>query len=82
MRHIFRSNRLLFIPGEILVLVIYLAGTWLGPFIARTIPMTSGHLLVLAMMAGVLLLNLGVISIYDVNIDSRLGISTLACNPG
>ncbi len=78
MRHIFRSNRLLFIPGEIFVLIIYLAGTCMGPFIARTIPMTSGHLLVLAMMAGVLLLNLGVISIYDVKIDSRLGISTLA----
>ena len=35
MRHLFRKNRILFIPGEIFVLVFYLAGTWLGPFITR-----------------------------------------------
>ena len=78
MRHIFRSNRLLFIPGEFFVLLIYLAGAWMGPYIARSLPLSSGHILILAMMAGVLLLNLGVISLYDVKIDSRLGISTLA----
>lgn len=78
MRHVFKSNRLFFIPGELLVLTIYLAGTWMGPFISRTIPTDSDQILVLAMMAGVLLLNLGVISLYDVKIDSRLGISTLA----
>ena len=78
MRHIFRSNKIFFIPGEFFVLVIYLAGTWMGPYISRTLPMTSGHILILAMMGGVLLLNLGVISLYDVKIDNRLGISTLA----
>ena len=78
MRHVFRSNRLFFIPGEVFVLLIYLSGSWMGPYIARTIPPSSGHILILAMMAGVLLLNLGVISLYDVKIDSRLGISTLA----
>ncbi|MDX2432710.1 MAG: hypothetical protein QNK35_17360 [Bacteroides sp.] len=78
MRHIFKRNKLFFIPGELLVLIIYLAGTWMGPFISRTLPADPGQILVLAMMAGVLLLNLGVISLYDVKIDSRLGISTLA----
>lgn len=78
MRHIFRSNKFLFIPGEFFVLIIYLAGTWMGPYISRSITPTSDHILILAMMTGVLLLNLGVISLYDVKIDSRLGISTLA----
>lgn len=78
MRHILSRNRLLFIPGEVFVLIIYMTGTWMGPFISRTLPVTSGHILVLVMMAGVLMLNLGVISLYDVRIDKRLGISTLA----
>ncbi len=78
MRHIFKRNRLFFIPGEVFVLILYMTGTWMGPFISRTLPVTSGHILVLIMMAGVLLLNLGVISIYDAGIDKRLGISTLA----
>lgn len=82
MRHIFRSNKFLFIPGELFVLLIYLAGTWMGPFISRTLPLGSGFILILLMMAGVLLLNLGVISLYDVKIDNRLGISTLAGSLG
>ena len=82
MRHIFRSNSLFFIPGELFVLMIYLAGTWMGPFMSRTITTGPGQILIMAMMAGVLLLNLGVISLYDVKIDSRLGISTLAGSLG
>lgn len=82
MRHIFRSNKFLFIPGEMIILLIYLAGTWMGPYISRTLPLSSGHILILLMMTGVLLLNLGVISLYDVKIDSRLGISTLAGSLG
>lgn len=78
MRHIFRRNKLFFIPGEFFVLLIYLAGTWMGPFISRGTEPATDHLLILAMMAGVLLLNLGIISLYDVKIDNRLGISTLA----
>lgn len=78
MRHIFRSNSLLFIPGEVFILLIYLCGTWMGPYLARTASPGTGHILVLVMMACVLLLNLGVISLYDVKIDQRLGISTLA----
>lgn len=82
MRHIFRSNKFLFIPGELIVLLIYLTGTWMGPYISRTLPMSSGNILILLMMTGVLLLNMGVISLYDVKIDSRLGISTLAGSLG
>lgn len=82
MRHIFRSNKLLFIPGELIVLSIYLAGTCMGPYISRTLPPSPGLFLILLMMAAVLLLNLGVISLYDVKIDSRLGISTLAGSLG
>jgi len=78
-RHIFRRNRLLFIPGETFVLLFYLAGTWMGPFLTRgELDLQADHLLILIMMAGVLLMNLGIISLYDVGLDSRLGISTLA----
>ena len=80
MRHVFKKNRFLFIPGEVFVLLLYLAGTWLGPFIARTVfPESSqGLILILVLMAGVLLMNLGVISLYDMQLDSRMGIASLA----
>ena len=78
MRHVFRKNRLLFLPGEFFVLLFYLAGTWLGPFVARTEPLQPSHGLVLAMTAGVLLMNLVTISLYDIQRDSRLGIASMA----
>ena len=78
MRHIFRRNRLFFIPGEAFVLLIYLAGTWMGPFLTRSVSLQTTHGLIVVMMGGVLLLNLGIISLYDVQIDSRLGISSMA----
>lgn len=78
MRHIFKKNRLLFIPGEFFVLLLYLAGTWLGPYITRTVGLESAHGMILIMMAGVLLMNLGVISLYDMQLDSRMGIASLA----
>jgi 4-hydroxybenzoate polyprenyltransferase len=78
MRHIFRRNRVLFIPGEVFVLLIYLAGTWMGPYLARTEILQPTHGLIALMMAGILMLNLGIISLYDVKLDTRLGISSLA----
>jgi 4-hydroxybenzoate polyprenyltransferase len=78
MRHLIRRNRLLFVPGEVFVLILYLAGTWLGPFVARTEPLLPEHGMVALMMGLVLLMNLGIISLYDVQLDSRLGISSLA----
>lgn len=78
MRHLFRRNRFLFVPGEIFVLLLYLAGTWMGPFMARTVELQQVHGMVMIMMAGVLLMNLGIISLYDAKLDSRLGIPTLA----
>jgi hypothetical protein len=78
MRHIFKKNRLLFIPGEAFVLLIYLAGTWMGPYITRGVGLESAHGMILIMMAGVLLMNLGVISLYDMHLDSRMGIASLA----
>lgn len=78
MRHIFKKDRLLFIPGEFFVLLLYLAGTWLGPYITRTIELETVHGMILFMMAGVLLMNLGVISLYDMQLDSRMGIASLA----
>lgn len=82
MRHIFRRNRLLFIPGEYFILLIYMAGTWLGPFVSRTPPLQSTDALIALMFAGILFMNLGVISLYDMHIDSRLGISSLARSLG
>ncbi len=78
MRHLLRKNSLFFIPGEAIVLLLYLAGTWMGPFVASTTTLESTHWMIFLMMAGVLLMNLGVISLFDVKLDSRLGISSLA----
>ena len=78
MRHIFRRNRLLFIPGEVFVLLLYLAGTWMGPFVVRSGSLQPTHGVILIMMGGVLMMNLGIISLYDVQLDSRLGIASLA----
>ncbi|MCP4312245.1 MAG: hypothetical protein GY790_13350 [Bacteroidetes bacterium] len=78
MRHIFKKNSFLFIPGEVFVLLLYLAGTWMGPFLTRTLVPESTHIMILILMAGVLLLNLGVISLYDIQLDSRMGIASLA----
>jgi 4-hydroxybenzoate polyprenyltransferase len=78
MRHVFKRNRALRIPGEFFILLLYMAGTWLGPFVGRTEPFESTEALVAIMFAGVLFLNLGVISLYDIHLDSRLGIASLA----
>jgi len=78
MRHVFRKNRILMIPGEIFVLLIYMAGTWLGPFVASESVPEAGHGLVALIFAGTLLMNLGVISIYDMKLDKRMGISSMA----
>jgi len=77
-RHLFRRNRIFFIPGELFLLLLYMAGTWLGPFVSRAEPVHSTQALVSLMFALVLLMNLGIISLYDIRIDSRLGIVTLA----
>jgi len=78
MRHIFRKNRFLFLPGEIFVLLLYLAGTWLGPLASAEGKFETSQGLVALIFAGVLLMNLGVISLYDIKLDSRMGISSLA----
>lgn len=78
MRHVFRKNRILMIPGEIFVLLIYMAGTWLGPMVASDLVFEPGHGLVALIFAGVLLMNLGIISLYDMKLDKRLGISSMA----
>jgi 4-hydroxybenzoate polyprenyltransferase len=78
MRHVFRRNRLFFIPGEIFVMLLYLAGILLGPYVTRNTEPGPPEVLVGLMVSGVLLMNLGIISLYDVNLDQRLGISSLA----
>ena len=55
-----------------------MAGTWLGPFVTRGGVLQTSDALVAIMFAGVLLMNLGVISLYDIHLDSRLGIGSLA----
>jgi hypothetical protein len=78
MRHIFRKNRVFFIPGEFFVLLIYMAGTWLGPVSAVGNDFVASQGLIALIFAGVLLMNLGVISLYDMKLDNRLGIGSLA----
>jgi len=77
-RHLFRRNTIGFIPGELFVLLLYMAGTWLGPYVSRSEPVHSTHMLIALMFGLVLLMNLGIISLYDIHIDSRMGIVTLA----
>jgi hypothetical protein len=78
MRHVFRKNRILMIPGEIFVLLFYMAGTWLGPVVASDLAFEPGHGLVALIFAGILLMNLGVISLYDMQLDRRMGIASMA----
>jgi len=78
MRHIFRKNRFLFVPGELFILLLYMAGTWLGPLALAEGGFETGQGLIALIFAGVLLMNLGVISLYDLKLDSRMGISSLA----
>lgn len=78
MRHVFRKNRILMIPGEFFVLLFYLAGTWLGPVVAAGSPLKPGHGMIALIFAGVLLMNLGVISLYDMKLDRRMGIASVA----
>jgi len=78
MRHVLRKNRFLFIPGELFVLLLYLAGTWLGPAVYVEGGFETSQGLVALIFGGVLLMNLGVISLYDLQLDSRMGIASLA----
>lgn len=78
MRHVFRKNRILMIPGEFFVLLIYMAGTWLGPVVASRSALDPGHAMVALIFAGILLMNLGVISLYDKKLDQRMGIDSMA----
>lgn len=78
MRHLFRKNRVFFIPGEVFVLLLYMAGTWLGPVVSRSGEFGPPEILISIIYAAVLLMNLGVISLYDIQLDSRLGIASLA----
>ncbi|RLD72208.1 MAG: hypothetical protein DRI98_02900, partial [Bacteroidetes bacterium] len=78
MRHLFKKNRVLFIPGEVFVLILYMAGTWLGPIVSREGDFGSPDAMIALIFAAVLLMNLGVISLYDIQLDNRLGIASLA----
>jgi hypothetical protein len=78
MRHVFRKNRILMIPGEFFIMILYMAGTWLGPVVAARMSLDPGHGMVALIFAGVLVLNLGVISLYDMKLDKRMGIASVA----
>lgn len=78
MRHVFRRNKILMIPGEFFVLLLFMSGTWLGPVVASEIQLEPGHGMVALIFAGVLLMNLGVISLYDIKLDKRMGIKSMA----
>ncbi len=82
MRHLFKKNRILKIPGESFVLILFMAGTWLGPIVSRGVEFGSPDALIALIFAAVLLMNLGVISLYDIQLDSRLGIASLAHSLG
>ena len=55
-----------------------MAGTWLGPLVAREGEIGAPEALIALIYAAVLLMNLGVISLYDIQLDTRLGIASLA----
>ena len=78
MRHVSRKNRILKVPGEFFVMILYMAGTWLGPAVALEGDFEAGHGMIALVFLGVLLMNLGVISLYDIKLDSRMGIASMA----
>lgn len=78
MRHVLRKNRILQVPGEFFVMLLYMAGTWLGPAVALEASFEAGHGMIALIFLGILLMNLGVISLYDIKLDSRMGIASLA----
>ena len=78
MRHVSKKNRILKVPGEFFVMILYMAGTWLGPAVAMEGDFEAGHGMIALIFLGVLLMNLGVISLYDIKLDSRMGIASLA----
>ena len=82
MRHVFRKNKVLRIPGEVFVLILYMAGTWLGPAVVFEHSFEAAHGMIALIFAGVLLMNLGVISLYDIKLDSRLGLTSMAREMG
>ena len=77
LRYLLRKSRRFFVPGEVFVLVIYMAGTWMGPLATREDPLISAHVLIAIAFAGVVLMNLGVISLYDSSLNTRLGIASM-----
>jgi len=81
-RHLLKKNRIFFIPGEVFVLLLYMAGTWLGPYVSGGGAMQRTDALIALMFAGILLMNMGVISLYDIKLDRRLGIASLARTVG
>ena len=69
---------MLHIPGEVFVLLLYMAGTWLGPAVVFEHSFEVGHGMIALIFAGVLLMNLGVNSLYDIKLDARLGLVSIA----
>ena len=59
-----------------------MAGTWLGPMVTRGGEFITLDGLIAITFAGTLLMNLGIISLYDIQLDSRLGIASLASTLG
>ena len=82
MRHIFKKNRVLYIPGEVFVLLLYMTGTWLGPAVVFEHSFEATYGMIALIFAGILLMNLGVISLYDIDLDSRLGLISMARKMG
>lgn len=82
LRYLLRKSRRFFVPGEVFVLVIYMAGTWMGPLATREGPLISSHALIAIGFAGVVLMNLGVISLYDRSLNTRLGIASMVGSYG
>ena len=77
LRYLLRKSSRYFVPGELFVLVIYMAGTWLGPLATREGPLIPAHALITIGFSGVLFMNLGIISLYDKLLNTRLGIASI-----
>ncbi|MFO7935196.1 MAG: hypothetical protein R6U78_14085 [Bacteroidales bacterium] len=77
-RHLLRQNRIFFIPGEIFVVLVFMAGTWMGPLLTRSGELTGQHGMMTLMAGLVLFMNLGIISLYDTHLEKRMGIDSMA----
>jgi len=80
--HLFRKRFLELIPGELVVALVYVGGTWSGPLVLAGARPSAAQSLALVLFLLVILVNVFQISAYSFHVDHSLGIRSLAVRLG